>query len=178
MFMLPEFIFFTGIPGSRWSGIAQDMKVELGLNLTDRADHRIYKHGDFSGHMDAYYGTGMEFNTSLDEDNLNAPFTDKSGSKLLMSHEWPYHFDEIMARYPDAWITLVYRHQWESFLWWKKAGGFDITYPNYDWYESDYHMQQIAKTQNRLILGFAQGHNLQWKQHKVHNDIFITTYKP
>jgi len=176
--MLPEFIFFTGIPGSRWSGIAQDMKDELNLNLTDRADHRIYRHGQFSGHVDAYYGTGMEFNTSLDEDNLNAPFIDKSGSKLLMSHEWPYHFDEIMARYPDAWITLIYRHEWESFLWWKKAGGWDITYPNYDWYENDYQMQQISKTQNRLILDFAQGHELVWKQHELHRDIFVTTYKP
>ena len=51
--MLPEYIFFTGVPGSRWSGIAQEIKSQPGYNTTDRAEHRVYKHGDFSGHMDS-----------------------------------------------------------------------------------------------------------------------------
>ena len=51
----------------------------------------------------------MEFDTNLDYDNLTAPFQDKTGTMLLMSHEWVYHFDEIMRRYPDALIQLVYR---------------------------------------------------------------------
>ena len=73
---------------------------------------RKYLHGEYSGHIDAYFGTGMEFDCSLDQANLNRPFGDWStsaGCKLLMSHEWPYHFEEITQRYSDAWVQLIYR---------------------------------------------------------------------
>ena len=178
---LPEYIFYTGVPGSRWSGIAQEIKSLGQYNCTDRAPHRIYKHGDFSGHCDAYFGTGMEFDTSLEQANLNRPFSswgNSAGCKLLMSHEWCYHFDEIIKRYPTAWIQLVYRPDQESFDWWKQAGGFDITYPNYDWYVDDAGMKQRIQEQNQLILDFGQQHMLKWNQHHKHEDIFIAMYKP
>jgi hypothetical protein len=181
---LPNFEFFTGVPGSRWSGIAQQIKLDPAYNTSDRATHRVYTHGEFSGHKDAYFGTGMEFSTNLDQANLEAPFTELSGIKLLMSHEWPYHFKEIIERYPDAWITLIYRNDIASLKWWQAAGGFNITYPNYAWYESDHHllstyyvMTERIKEQNQLILDFAQKHSVQWLQHHTHSDIFIGTYK-
>jgi len=179
---LPEYIFYTGVPGSRWSGIAQEIKNNKGYNTTDRNDRRVYKHGDFSGHCDAYFGTGMEFPANpavggLDKHNLDAPYAQNVGCKLLMSHEWPYYFNEIQARYPDAWIQLVYRPDWASFLWWKQAGGFNITYPNYDWYETDYLMTKRIEEQNQLILDFGRKHSVQWKQHPTHSDIFIARYK-
>lgn len=181
--MLPDKIFFTGVPGSRWSGIAQQIKQNPQYNTSDRAPHRVYTHGEFSGHMDSYFGTGMEFPAcpaegGLSEHNLAAPFAKTEGTKLLMSHEWPYYFNEIQALYPLDWIQLVYRPNWDSFLWWKKAGGFDITYPNYEWYKNDVEMRYKIEEQNELILDFAQQHQLKWKQHDVHADIFIATYKP
>ena len=176
--MLPEYIFFTGVPGSRWSGIAKEIKSSGQYNCTDRAEHRAYSHHDKVGHTEAYYGTGMEFDCSLDRTNLDAPYTDDVGCKLLMSHEWPYYFDAIQDAYPLAWIQLVYRPDWASFLWWKKAGGFDITYPNYDWYESDYWMAKRIEEQNQLILDFGCKNSVQWLQHNKHSDIFIGTYKP
>ena len=175
--MLPNMIFFTGVPGSRWSGIAKEIKSSGQYDCTDRAAHREYKHHDKIGHTEAYFGTGMEFPPLLDSLNLMAPFSG-TGTKLLMSHEWPYHFDNIMERYPDAWIQLVYRPDWASFLWWKQAGGFNITYPNYDWYETDYLMTNRIQEQNELILDFGQKHSVQWLQHYKHSDIFIGTYKP
>ena len=89
--MLPEYIFFTGVPGSRWSGIAKEIKSSGQYNCTDRAEHRAYSHQDKVGHTEAYYGTGMEFDCSLDRTNLDAPYTSDEGCKLLMSHEWPYY---------------------------------------------------------------------------------------
>lgn len=172
---LPDKIFFCGAPGSKWSGVAQEIKKNLSLNMTDRAPHRVYKHSKYSGHLEAYYGTGMEFSTDLNEDNLYAPYTDKSGSKLLMSHEWCYHFDDIIKAYPNSCMILVYRPSWESFLWWKAAGGFKITYPNYDWYVDDETMCERIEEQNKLILEFAQKNKLLWKQHDTHRDVFITT---
>jgi len=174
---LPKYVFFTGVPGSRWSGIAQKIKENPQYDTSDRAPHRVYNHGEFSGHKDAYFGTGMEFDTSLDETNLLAPFSG-AGTKLLMSHEWPYHFKAIMERYPDAWITLIYRNDVASMEWWLQAGGFDIAYPNYDWYETDYLMTKRIEEQNNLILDFGREHSVQWVQHHTHSDIFIGTYKP
>ena len=54
-----------------WRG-SQRLKKELGYNTTDRAPHRVYSHGEYGGHVDSYFGTGMEFNTNLDYDNLTA----------------------------------------------------------------------------------------------------------
>ena len=175
---LPEYIFFTGVPGSRWSGIAKEIKSSNNYNCTDRAAHRAYQHHSKIGHTEAYYGTGMEFDCSLNRSNLDAPYTENSGCKLLMSHEWPYYFEQIQDAYPLAWIQLIYRPDWPSFLWWKQAGGFDITYPNYDWYESDYLMSYRFQEQNKLILDFAQKNSVQWKQHHKHNDIFVGTHRP
>jgi hypothetical protein len=184
--MLPNKIFLTGVPGSRWSGIAQELKQNPKFNRTDRNPTRRYSHGEFSGHIDAYFGTGMEFPANpteggLDQANLNRPFSrwgKSAGCKLLMSHEWPYYFDQIMQQYPDDWIQLIYRNDLKSYTWWKQAGGFDITYPNYDWYKDDETMMSRIEEMNHLILDFAQKHNLTWTQHYKHNDVFITTYKP
>ena len=175
--MLPNMIFFTGVPGSRWSGIAREIKSSGDYDCTDRAPHRSYTHNDFAGHQEAYFGTGMEFPADLDYGNLTAPFSG-TGTKLIMSHEWSYKFGDIQKQYPDAWIQLVYRPDWASFLWWKRAGGFNITYPNYDWYETDYLMTKRIEEQNQLILDFGQKHSVQWTQHNKHSNIFIATYKP
>ena len=174
---LPDKIFFCGVPGSRWSSIARELKNSGNYNLSDRASHRGYNHNGLQGHLESYFGTGMEFPCNLSEDNLLAPFTDPAKCKLLLSHEWAYNLEKIVLKYPDDWIMLIYRENWASFLWWKKAGGFEITYPNYSWYESDYLMTKRIEEQNDLILTFAQSHNLSWKQHSKHKDIFITTYK-
>ena len=175
-FWLMKFEFFTGVPGSRWSGIAQEIKQDPAYDTTDRAPHRVYVHNEFSGHRDAYFGTGMEFDCNLNASNLCAPFSG-TGTKLLMSHEWPYYFRDIQDMYPDAWIQLIYRADNPSLDWWLQAGGFTITYPNYQWYENIDVMWERICEQNKLILDFAQKHKLQWKQHHKHSDIFIATYK-
>ena len=119
----------------------------------------------------------MEFECNLDKSNLNAPFSGQ-GTKLLMSHEWPYYFNDIIKKYPDAWIQLVYRNNIASFDWWKYAGGWDITYPNYDWYEDDAGMRREIKQQNDLIVDFANDHKLQWNKRHYHTDIYTAIYKP
>ena len=171
-----DLIFFTGVPGSKWSGIAQEIKNAPGYNVSDRAPHRVYTHGEFSGHKDSYFGTGMEFDTNLDYRNLISPYQNTDGKLLLMSHEWPYHFEEIIKRYPGSSIILVYRPNDVSLEWWLQAGGFNITYPNYEYYIDVDTMKEKIKEQNDLILDFAHKNMLLWKQHKNHKDIFICTY--
>ena len=153
-----------GAPGSRWSGIAQNIETLPGFNVTDRDPRRQYVHHNFTGHLGAYFGTGWEFDTNLDAENLDRPFIHTSGTRILKSHEWAYHLDEIRERYPDSWIFLVYRPDMSCYSWWHEAGGFGITYPQYlDYYKDSVNMLSEIMKQNQAIMQFAQRHDLEWR---------------
>jgi len=174
--MLPRRHFFTGVPGSRWSGVAQHIESNL-YDTSDRTPERTYSHSKFSGHAGAYFGTGMEFPADLASKNLDAPYTG-TGCRLHKSHEWAYMIDEIVQTYPDCWITFVYRDNELSFEWWKQAGGWNITYPNYDFYVDDTGMREHIRRQNDCILEFTHRRNLVWHHVSIHKDVFKTTWKP
>lgn len=163
--MLPDKIFMIGAPGSRWSGIAQNIEDAVpGFNVTDRCDRRTYRHHNFTGHLGAYFGTGWEFDTSLDQVNLDAPFLYTTGTRILKSHEWAYQLDEIRDRYLEAWIMLVYRPDMSCYSWWHEAGGFTISYPDYHvYYRDSANMLCEIVRQNQAIMRFAQKHDLTWR---------------
>jgi hypothetical protein len=161
--MLPDKIFFVGAPGSRWSGIAQNIEAIPGFNTTDRTPDRNYTHHSFSGHLGAYFGTGWECDTSLDTHNLDRSFADTSGTRILKSHEWAYQLDEIHQRYPDSWIVLVHRPDLACQAWWHEAGGFTIAYPDYrPYYRNSMNMLNEIIRMNSAMFEFAQQHNLAW----------------
>ena len=155
------------------------------FDTSDRCPAREYTHNEFTGHKGVYFGTGMEFEADLDI--IDQPFSG-TGTRLYKSHEWAYQLDEIKARFPDAWIVMVYASNNICFEWWKQAGGFDIPYPNYDWYHSDIVMKARIREQNDAMLRFGVQNNLSWKPHDTikHFDqwanedraIRIATYKP
>jgi len=175
--MLPRRHFFTGVPGSRWSGVSQDIESNDLYDTSDRTPERTYSHSEYSGHVGAYFGTGMEFPADLSAKNLDEPYTG-TGCRLHKSHEWAYQLYLIKKTYPDAWITLVYRPNEASFEWWKQAGGWDITYPNYNFYKDDAGMRKHIETMNVCIAKFAGKHNLRWKQILKHKDVYVATWKP
>jgi len=160
---LPKQIFFTGAPGSKWSGVAQFIESNSEFDITDRTGARTYSHHKYSGHKGAYYGNGMEFLSELNIETLDAPYNG-TGTRLYKSHDWSYMLDEITERFPEAWIIMVRRDDQECFEWWKQAGGFDITYPKYDWYKNDYIMQNQITKQNALIIDFCRKKQLQWNK--------------
>lgn len=160
---LPKRIFFTGVPGSRWSGIAQTLESIPDFNTSDRTSRREYLHNSFSGHKGAYFGRMMELEARLDSDYLDSAWEPNSqGVKLVKSHDWAYSLDKIKQTFPNDWIMLVYRDNKASFDWWKEAGGFNIQYPCYDAYKNDVIMTREIEWQNSAIKQFAQERNLQW----------------
>jgi len=160
---LPQRVFFVGAPGSRWSGIAQNIETLDGFNTTDRDPTRQYEHHGFTGHMGAYFGTGWEFDLSLDSENLDRPFVHTAGTRILKSHEWAYHLDEIRERYPDDWIMLVHRPDMSCFAWWHEAGGFTIQYPDYrPYYRDSINMYAEIQRMNQSMFAFSQKHDLAW----------------
>jgi hypothetical protein len=154
---LPNRIFFTGVPGSRWSGIAQTLEQLPGMNTTDRTPEREYTHHQYSGHKGAYFGRGMEF--PADPTQVDQAWTEQEGCQLVKSHEWIDHVEELPK---EDWKLLVYRPDQTSFAWWHEAGGFQIGYPNYSAYKNSANMlAEIIRT-NQLILEYSCINNCSW----------------
>lgn len=172
---LPDRIFFVGAPGSRWSGLAQDIEKIPGFNISDRAADRTYIHHGYTGHVGAYFGTGWEFDTSLDDKNLDGPYVHTNGTRLHKSHEWAYHLPEIRDRYPNAWIIMVYRPDMACYAWWHEAGGFSIKHPDYfPYYKNSINMFTEIQQMNSAILYFSQEQNLAW--HHISSQWIETTF--
>lgn len=160
---LPNHIYFTGVPGSRWSGIAQVLETIPGMNTSDRTPARTYTHHTYTGHVGAYFGRSMEFEALADADYVDQAWTEPGGCKLVKSHDWAYKLDYIKQHCTDAWIMLVYRPDMSSYAWWHEAGGFQIKYPCYDAYKDSIGMLNEITAQNKAILEFAMINNCKWE---------------
>lgn len=160
--MLPNRIFFTGVPGSRWSGIAQVLEQIPGFNTTDRTPERDYSHHQYTGHKGAYFGEGMENEAFLNPQYLDQAWAEPGGCRLVKSHDWAYKLELVKEVFPDDWIMLVYRPDMSSYAWWHEAGGFQIKYPCYDAYKDSVGMLAAIARQNQSILEYAYKNNCSW----------------
>jgi hypothetical protein len=159
---LPNRIFLTGVPGSRWSGIAQTLESIPGFNTTDRTPERTYTHHSYNGHVGAYFGDKMEFECKLDDRYIDQAWTEPGGTRLVKSHNWAYVLPQVEHYFPDDWIMLVYRPDMASYAWWHEAGGFQIKYPCYDAYQDSMGMLAAITRQNQCILEYAHSKNATW----------------
>lgn len=194
--MLPKRIFFTGVPGSRWSGIAQILETIPGFNTSDRTAERTYTHHSYTGHVGAYFGWGMEFEPHIltaGQEYIDQAWAKPGGTRLVKSHNWPDKFEEIEKYFSDDWIMLVYRPDMASFAWWHEAGGFQIKYPSYSWYKDEAQMLYEISRTNKLILEYACRKKARWEYFtpdwvkenfnaavqipKIHTDILVALIK-
>lgn len=159
MHKLPNRIFFTGVPGSRWSGIAQILEELEGVNTSDHTPEREYDHSQYSGHRGSYFGSGFEFEAKLDADYIDSAWKEQGGCKIIKSHEWSMMLPQVRHTFPEDWILLVYRPDMVSYAWWHEAGGFNIAYPDYKDYIDSPTMFGKITTQNSRILRYAAVQN-------------------
>ena len=190
---LPNRIFFTGVPGSRWSGIAQILEKMPGMNVSDRNTKREYIHHSYTGHKGAYFGPGMEFEPVLNSDYIDQAWVEPQGCKLVKSHEWSYYLEEIKDKFHNDWIIMIYRPDMSSYAWWHEAGGFQIKYPNYASYQNSAIMMSEIMRQNSEILKFGMINKCKWEYFdsnwvlnnfnqnievkEIFNDVLITLIK-
>lgn len=161
---LPNRIFFTGVPGSRWSGIAQTIESIPGFNISDRSVNPEYSHNGFTGHKGVYFGRSQDKAAHLDADYLDAAWPTAGACKLIKSHDWAYCLDDVwrFCKNTSDWIMLVYRPDMSSYAWWHEAGGFAITHPCYDHYVDHTGMLAGITRENQCILEFGHKHDVTW----------------
>ena len=171
-------IFFTGAPGSRWSGVSQVFRDSLdGVDNSDLTPNRTYKHHLYSGHVGNYYGPGMLYGDWLDiefgskeqwETEIARSYIDSNSPiKLVLSHNFAHYLDNLVEAFPESKLVLCYRRSDACFDWWHAAGGWNIGYPSYRWYKNDAKMRREIRSQNRAILNFVTQKNLTLEQPTV-----------
>lgn len=166
----PDYTFLTGAPGSRWSAVSQIITGNYNYNTEDETSWRKYTHGDFTGHRGSYFGPGMELGQkfhmlestygndveSFLHDCDRAWDGAGTGTKMVKCHQFAYSLGWLRRKnIPNSNILLVRRGNQECFDWWKEAGGWDITYPNYTWYGDDDHMRHYIEAENKLATEFV-----------------------
>ena len=177
-----KYNFVVGAPGSRWSGVAKSIYYSDQIDQSDDTPERIYFNPKSPPkakqlmHRGAYFDPGMEFGKELEDfDSLSkqdlekifdAPFEGSDKIKIIKSHVLSKHVDKLAELFDDP-IVLVYRYDQDCFDWWKQAGGWEITYPNYQWYKDDATMQTEIANQNKAIRKYV----LENKLYSINNNI-------
>jgi hypothetical protein len=85
-----------------------------------------------------------------------------SKTKMIKCHQFAYSLDWLKDNIENSQILLVRRGNKECFDWWKEAGGWDISYPNYQWYVDDHHMYHYIEAENKLADDFVKRTGNTW----------------
>ena len=167
-----QLIFFIGAPGSSWSRIASILEYspKLLLNLSDHTSEREYyiknskSWSHLVNHQGSYFGTGMEFGYRFEspqdfynkisfKKEIAKAFTEHNEFKnyLIKSHSLAYNLDWLVETFPTSKIIFVIKQPIEECVeWWQSAGGFDITYPKYDWYKNKDLLKEFNRQQYNI----------------------------
>jgi len=171
-----DIIFAVGVPGSKWSRILTVLGFHPEINSSDLHKFPTYfsmekftsgKTRKVGTHTGSYFGPGNLVGNKFDklheltkEEFLQElyPCFDNwdQGIKIIKSHWFSYNIDWLVENFPKAKIVIVYNGNAESFKWWQLVGGWNITFPNYTWYQNDERMWQQIQKENQLILDFMR----------------------
>lgn len=167
MIQLPDKIFVTGAPGSKWTSVTHLVETCAQANLTDRNPNRHYDHHVFQGHHGAYFGLPFrkyEFDVKTDSDYVNSAWAepDRPG-KFVKGHDWGYMLDDLKAESQGNWLLMIMRNDVDCFGWWNNHGGFVTKYPSYESYENSAGMMAEIMKLNDRYSRFAQKHDQKWE---------------
>lgn len=167
MTQLPDKIFVTGAPGSKWTSVTHLLETNPLANLSDRNPNRHYDHHVFQGHHGAYFGLPFrqyEFDVKTDSAYINSAFSepDRPG-KFVKGHDWGYILDDLKAECAGNWLLMIMRNDVDCFAWWNNHGGFVTKYPSYETYEGNAKMMGEIMLLNDKYSRFAQQHDQKWE---------------
>ena len=167
MIELPDKIFITGAPGSKWTSVTHLLETHPLANITDRNPNRHYDHNVFQGHHGSYFALPFrkyEFDVSVEDSYINTAFDDQySPGKFVKGHDWAYMLDELKEKSKGNWLLMVMRPDTDCFAWWNNHGGFVTKYPSYETYEGNIKMMSEIMILNDKYSKFAQKHDQRWE---------------
>jgi hypothetical protein len=181
--MNKQLVWYTGSPGSKWSGIANIIQSVSNLNfdISDRSPEREYKHTkDRKGaggitHTGAYFGPGHgmgelfhqlpELDYNEVENEIVSQWSMLTSKRLLVkSHFFTKHLHYISETWPNSPIIMITRPPGSCFRGWIEAGGWNITYPRYrEFYKDEITIEKCISEHNSEILEFCKNKNLELK---------------
>ena len=181
-------IWFTGIPGSKWSGVDIQMRNILPCDRTDETQERTMYHraktpGDNNnGHRGSYFGPGMgcgedwiDFNfvePQKLQNDINSVFNG-TGYRIVKSHFFArkFNLDYIWNNFSGDYICLIYREPQKSFAWWSEVMDFsEGHYPDYRPGYTDYNtMRNLLWQESAKITDFAINKGIQFKKYDPKN---------
>lgn len=171
-----EFIFLTGAPGSKWSAIGHALMYADGINTSDVTRERVHEGDQGPLHFGNYFGPGMEYGDGFDDlssmskedlvEELKAPYENPRGTLLVKSHMFSRHLPYLAQTFPRARFVLVHKPDDECLTWWKRAGGFRISFPDYTWYEDSENMAEQIALDNAGIVEFVRQQGKRLIQHR------------
>jgi hypothetical protein len=177
--MRENLIWFTGAPGSKWSGSANILQAipHLNFNITDRNADREYTHPGTTElskgimHTGAYFGPGhglgeqFHLLDTLTVDEVENEIVEKwqttQGRILVKSHFFSNQLDYIADTWKDNVIIMILRPDHTCIQGWFGAGGWDIAYPDYrPFYKNGDRMKELIAEHNFNIKQFCNKHSL------------------
>jgi hypothetical protein len=173
--MKNNLVWFTGAPGSKWSGTANILQsiTSFDFNISDRSSEREYTHTGPTTlarsitHTGVYFGPGHGYgedfhninllNPRVVEDTIAKEWTDPSYGRLLVkSHFFSHNLDYIAETWTDNPIIMILRPNIKCEQGWFGAGGWNIAYPNYrPYYKDDDTMKAMIAEHNDKIISFC-----------------------
>ena len=108
MSKLPNRLFFTGVPGSRWSGIAQIIETIPGFNISDRSVNPEYSHNGFSGHKGVYFGRSQDINYDFSIEVFDGLNYDTRDYRIRILSKTNWTADNSLNTIDDDFLKVSY----------------------------------------------------------------------
>lgn len=125
-------------------------------------------------HLGSYFGPANEYGEKFDCIGENysrdgfiteclRPFDVQDNCiKQIKSHWFAYNLDWIWENLKGHHLLLIWKDPDRSYQHWLDVGGWEIKYPNYDWYRKLENMRDQIQKETDALLEFAVRKNLQW----------------
>lgn len=124
-------------------------------------------------HLGSYFGPATEYGEKFDciEENYSRdefiteclrPFDVRDNRiKQIKSHWFAYNLDWLWENLKGHHLLLIWKDPDQSYQHWLDVGGWEIKYPNYNWYRKLENMRDQIQKETDAVLEFADRKNLQ-----------------
>lgn len=189
--MNKRYIFLTGVPGSRWGRIEQMMYQNADIiDVSCKQNHQQNDPGQGTSHIYTFWGPYHEHGDGFDRLDLLGPNEvmrqidqayhplDSRPVRIIRCHWFAYQLDWIAKNMPWVDILLAFREPEMSYRWWHESGGWDISYPTYEWFGTDTVLKREIMTQHKLMIKFMRERGLSQTFSLADCDKWIKAWMP